>query len=173
MRGFRVSYFPRVNLLTKQHGQDLSPGHLRGLYHFIYGITVILCEAYFPENQLWGIMLLEMLVVICLPFLPPPNISVLQYTPVSQEFLVCPEPGPYLLGRMFFLGGTLFLGGTNTTEELIFLRQHWWPNARSLLRNFSSAISYCSGKPPATCPFTIDFWRPLLRQKCYFVSVMH
>ena len=52
MREFRVSYFPRVNLLTKQHGQDLSPGHLRGLHHFIYGITVVLCEAYFPENQL-------------------------------------------------------------------------------------------------------------------------
>ena len=69
MREFRVSYFPRVNLLTKQHGQDLSPGHLRGLHHFIYGITVILCDAYFPENQLWGIMLLEMRVAVCLPFL--------------------------------------------------------------------------------------------------------
>ena len=52
MREFRVSYFPRVNLLTNQHGQDLSPGHLRGLHHLFYGITVILCEAYFPENQL-------------------------------------------------------------------------------------------------------------------------
>lgn len=89
MREFRVSYFPRVNLLTKQHGQDLSPGHLRGLHHFIYGITVILCKAYFPENQLWGIMLLKMRVAVCLPLLPPPNISVLWYTPVSQEILVC------------------------------------------------------------------------------------
>ena len=88
---------------------------------------------------------------------PPPNISVPWYTPVSQETLVCPEPGPYLLGRT-----ALFLGGTNTTKELICLRQHWWPNARSLLRNSSPAISCCNGKPPATCPFTIDFWRPLL-----------